>query len=35
MVISNYLLSPTLKIPCGFLAWCVLVKFNAKPRNYE
>ena len=35
MAISNCLFSPTSENPRGFSVWCVLAKFNAKPRNYS
>ena len=35
MAISNCLFSPTLEIPAEFPTWYVLVKLNAKPRNYS
>ena len=35
MAISNCFFSPTSENPRGFSVWCVLAKFNAKPRNYS
>ena len=35
MAISNCWFSPTSENPRGFSVWCVLAKFNAKPRNYS
>ena len=35
LAISNCLFSPTSENPHGFSVWCVLAKFNAKPRNYS
>lgn len=35
MAVSNCLFSPTFENPCGFSAWCVIVKLSAIPRNYS
>jgi hypothetical protein len=35
MAISNCLFSPASEKPRVFSVWCVLVKLNAKSRNYS